>query len=234
MKRSLHYSLIFFAAVLLLLTACVVPQSVSGQTAQVTQNGIDLWTAPPETGSPVSLPSEAPQTSAAPAEQAPSEPVSATETPVPITAAPSPLVTATPSPAPSHTPAPTPVPTRTPTPKPEIDEDGIYTAKDDVALYLHVYGHLPSNFITKKEAQKLGWTGGDLRPYAPGKCIGGDYFGNYEKLLPTKKGRSYYECDIDTLNRRSRGSKRIIWSNDGLIYYTDDHYESFTLLYGGK
>lgn len=113
-----------------------------------------------------------------------------------------------------------------------IDENGSYTSKDDVALYIHVYGHLPSNFITKKEAEKLGWSGGSLEPYAPGKCIGGDRFGNYEGLLPRKTGRSYTECDIDTLGQKSRGAKRIVFSNDGLIYYTDDHYASFTLLYG--
>ena len=113
-----------------------------------------------------------------------------------------------------------------------IDENESYTSKDDVALYIHVYGHLPSNFITKKDAEKLGWSGGSLEPYAPGKCIGGDRFGNYEGLLPKKTGRSYTECDIDTLGKKSRGAKRIVFSNDGLIYYTDDHYASFTLLYG--
>ena len=101
-----------------------------------------------------------------------------------------------------------------------------------MALYLHLYGHLPSNYITKKQAEKLGWSGGYLEPYAPGKCIGGGRFGNYEGLLPEAKGRQYYECDIDTLGARKRGAKRIIWSNDGLIYYTADHYEHFTLLYG--
>lgn len=115
---------------------------------------------------------------------------------------------------------------------PEIDENGSYTSRDDVALYIHTYGHLPQNFITKKEAQELGWSGGSLEPYAPGKCIGGSRFGNYEGLLPEKDGRSYTECDIDTLGASSRGAKRIVFSNDGLIYYTDDHYESFTLLYG--
>ena len=123
-------------------------------------------------------------------------------------------------------------PEETDEPEALLDEDGSYTTKDDVALYIHQYGHLPSNFITKKEAQKLGWPGGDLEPYAPGKCIGGSYFGNYEGLLPEAKGREYHECDIDTLGAKSRGAKRIIFSNDGLIYYTDDHYESFTLLYG--
>ena len=116
--------------------------------------------------------------------------------------------------------------------EPEIDEHGTYTTKDDVALYIHTYGHLPENFITKKEAEKLGWSGGSLEPFAPGKSIGGSHFGNYEGLLPEKKGREYTECDIDTLGKKSRGAKRIVFSNDGLIYYTDDHYESFTLLYG--
>ena len=113
-----------------------------------------------------------------------------------------------------------------------LEEDGVYTSKEDVALYIHQYGHLPSNFITKKEAEKLGWSGGSLEPYAPGKCIGGSRFGNYEGLLPEADGRSYTECDIDTLGAKSRGAKRIVFSNDGLIYYTEDHYESFELLYG--
>lgn len=115
--------------------------------------------------------------------------------------------------------------------KPAIDEDGWYDSKDEVALYIHTYGHLPGNYITKKEAQKLGWPGGSLEPYAPGKSIGGDHFGNYEGLLPKVKGSSYRECDIGTAGRKSRGAKRIIFSDDGRIYYTDDHYESFTQLY---
>ena len=114
----------------------------------------------------------------------------------------------------------------------QIDEDGAYTTKDDVALYIHTYGHLPDNFITKKDAQALGWPGGSLEPYAPGQCIGGSRFGNYEGLLPEADGRTYTECDIDTLGADSRGAKRIVFSNDGLIYYTEDHYKSFELLYG--
>lgn len=113
-----------------------------------------------------------------------------------------------------------------------IDKDGVYTTKDDVALYIYTYGELPQNFITKKEAQALGWTGGSLEPYAPGCCIGGSYFGNYEGNLPAKDGREYTECDIDTLGQSSRGAKRIVFSNDGLIYYTEDHYNTFELLYG--
>lgn len=113
-----------------------------------------------------------------------------------------------------------------------LDENGSYTTKEDVALYLHQYGHLPSNFMTKKEAQALGWSGGSLEPYAPGKCIGGSQFGNYEGLLPKAPGRTYTECDINTLGKSKRGAERIVFSNDGLIFYTGDHYESFELLYG--
>jgi ribonuclease T1 len=109
-----------------------------------------------------------------------------------------------------------------------VEEDGVYTSKDEVSLYLQTYGHLPNNFITKSEAKKLGWEGGSLEKYAPGKCIGGDVYGNYEGLLPEED--EYHECDIDTLGADSRGSKRLVYS-DTAIYYTDDHYESFTLLF---
>ena len=77
-----------------------------------------------------------------------------------------------------------------------LDKDGSYTSKEDIMNYLIEYGQLPNNFITKKEAKKLGWSGGSLEPYAPGKCIGGDYFGNYEKVLPVVSDRTYHECDI--------------------------------------
>ena len=128
---------------------------------------------------------------------------------------------------------PTASPTEEPD-EPDLDYYGVYTSRDDVALYIFLYGELPSNFITKAEARALGWNGGSLEPYAPGKCIGGDRFGNYEGLLPEKNGRIYTECDIDTLGASKRGAKRIVFSNDGLIYYTDDHYESFILLYGDE
>ena len=110
--------------------------------------------------------------------------------------------------------------------------DIVYITAEDVAAYLHENGQLPDNFITKDEARELGWEGGGLEEYAPGTAIGGDKFGNYEGLLPEAKGRQYYECDIDTVGRDSRGAKRLVYSNDGLIYYTEDHYESFELLYG--
>ena len=114
--------------------------------------------------------------------------------------------------------------------EPYLDPYGSYTTKEDVALYIHLYGELPLNFMTKKQAKALGWEGGSLEPVAPGMCIGGDYFGNYEGLLP--EDREYTECDIDTLGASKRGAKRIVFSDDGLIYYTEDHYESFELLYG--
>lgn len=111
-------------------------------------------------------------------------------------------------------------------------EDGIYTAPEDVADYLHTYGHLPDNFITKREAKDLGWDSqaGNLDEVAPGMSIGGDQFGNREGLLPKAEGRKYYECDVN-YESGYRGEERIIYSNDGLIFYTDDHYKSFTQLY---
>ena len=115
---------------------------------------------------------------------------------------------------------------------PVIDQYGSYTTKEDVALYIYTYGCLPQNFITKDQARQAGWNGGSLEPYCPGMCIGGDSFGNREGLLPKAQGRSWTECDINTLGADSRGAERIVFSNDGLIYYTGDHYESFTLLYG--
>ena len=113
-----------------------------------------------------------------------------------------------------------------------ITEDGRYTHCDDVAYYIHIYGHLPDNFITKEEARELGWEDGGLDDYMYGGCIGGNRFGNYEGLLNESEGREFWECDIDTMHQDERGAKRIVYSNDGLIYYTEDHYASFVLLYG--
>ena len=116
-----------------------------------------------------------------------------------------------------------------------VEEDGHYTSKEEVALYLHTYGKLPSNFISKKKAEELGWKqkqgeAGQLHVVAPGMSIGGSSFGNYEGLLPEKKGRKYYECDIN-YKKGNRGAERIVYSNDGLIFYTGDHYETFEQLY---
>lgn len=114
-----------------------------------------------------------------------------------------------------------------------VEESGHYTSKEEVSLYLHLYGRLPDNYLTKKEAESLGWDSraGNLWEVAPGMSIGGSRFGNYEKALPEKKGRRYYECDID-YEGGYRGAKRIIYSDDGLIFYTEDHYKTFEQLYG--
>ena len=110
----------------------------------------------------------------------------------------------------------------------KIVKDGEYNSKEDVAAYIRLFkGALPRNFITKSAARALGWNGGPLEPYAPGKSIGGDRFGNYEQRLPRLKAGSYKECDIDTRGR-PRGAKRLVFTQDGRrIYYTGDHYKTF-------
>lgn len=114
----------------------------------------------------------------------------------------------------------------------QVEEDGTYTSTDEVAAYIFQFGHLPSNYITKSEAKKLGWvsTEGNLNEVAPGKSIGGDKYGNYEKMLPEEEGRTYYECDVNYVSG-TRGAERLIYSDDGLIFYTGDHYETFQQLY---
>lgn len=99
-------------------------------------------------------------------------------------------------------------------------------SRECVSAHIRRTGALPQNFITKKQAGDLGWQGGDLWRYARGKSIGGDRFGNFERRLPDKKGRIWRECDIE-YRGGPRGAKRLIFSNDGLIFYTADHYESF-------
>ena len=112
-------------------------------------------------------------------------------------------------------------------------EDGSYSTPEEVAEYLHFYGHLPQNYLTKQEAKALGWAAsqGNLWEVAEGKSIGGDRFGNREGLLPEADGRTWSECDVTSMGG-FRGAERLLYSSDGLIYYTDDHYASFTLVYG--
>lgn len=141
------------------------------------------------------------------------------------------LLTETPAPTatPEPTPAPTPEPTPTPTPEPRLPEQGgYYYDLENVVLYLAYYGELPDNYITKSEARSLGWNGGSVERYLKGAAIGGDRFGNREGQLPTAKGRSYTECDLNTHGKNGRGAERLIFSNDGLYFYTGDHYENFT------
>ena len=109
-----------------------------------------------------------------------------------------------------------------------------YSTPEEVALYLYVFVELPPNFLTKDEARDLGWVSseGNLWEVADGMSIGGDIFGNREGLLPEDDARVYYECDVN-YEGGFRGSERVVFSDDGLIYYTGDHYESFELLYDG-
>ena len=116
-----------------------------------------------------------------------------------------------------------------------LAENGSYNSKEDVSAYILKYGHLPDNYITKAEAQADGWIGGSVSDVIPGKSIGGDRF--YIEYTvgdaPLKaEGRYYTECDVNTLGKEDRGTERLIFSNDGLIYYTNDHYQTYELLYG--
>ena len=114
----------------------------------------------------------------------------------------------------------------------QVEENGNYTSKEEVALYIHTYGKLPVNYITKKEAQDMGWdpSKGNLSDILPGMSIGGRAFGNYEGALPRANGRRYFECDID-YDGGYRGAKRLVYSNDGLVFYTEDHYNTFEQIY---
>ena len=114
-----------------------------------------------------------------------------------------------------------------------VKEGEFYFSAEDVAEYLYTYGELPPNYLRKQEAQDLGWVAskGNLWKVTDHGVIGGDRFGNYEGRLPKKKNRKYYECDVN-YDGGHRGPERLIYSSDGLIYYTADHYETFTLLYG--
>ena len=113
--------------------------------------------------------------------------------------------------------------------KTDISEDGQYCTVNEVAAYIKEYHKLPSNYITKNEAQSLGWHGGPLKKYAPGKSIGGDTFTNRQGVLP-KSSDKYIECDINA-NGTSRGAERIVYKTGTFqVYYTSDHYNSFVEL----
>ena len=149
-------------------------------------------------------------------------------TPTPKPRTPKPDRTATPRPTPTESPAaasgavtPSPVPEG-----PIIDPQSITDW-----LFAHNFT-LPDNFITKREAQALGWDSryNKVSDVAPGKSIGGDRFGNYDRKLPTARGRQYYECDC-WYTRGSRNAYRIIYSNDGLVFYTEDHYNTFIQMF---
>ena len=110
-----------------------------------------------------------------------------------------------------------------------VNSDGVYVTPAMVAAYIDTFNKLPQNYITKAEAQKLGWDSSknQVSDVAPSKSIGGDRFGNYEGNLPKS---NYRECDINYTGGK-RGAERIIYSSDGDVYYTNDHYNTFTKLF---
>ena len=112
------------------------------------------------------------------------------------------------------------------------EKAGPITDPQAIADYLFEHGELPGNFITKDEAQELGWDSSrnTLSDVAPGKSIGGDRFGNYEGRLPKAKGRKFFECDANYTGGK-RGAERIVYSNDGHVWYTKDHYETYEELF---
>ena len=142
------------------------------------------------------------------------------------------LLTDPPQTAAPETPAAQTAPTAAPEAPEEAlpEESGSYLEVDDVAYYLHTYGHLPDNYMTKSEASDAGWVSyrGNLWEVSYGSSIGGDRCWNGDGQLP--KGEKYYEADVN-YDGGYRGSERIVYTDDGDIWYTDDHYESFEKLY---
>lgn len=106
-----------------------------------------------------------------------------------------------------------------------IDE---LTDESVVVDFVRKNGRLPGYYITKKEARNRGWVAseGNLCDVLPGRAIGGDIFTNRERNLPTQKGRIYYEADLN-YNCGRRNADRLIFSTDGLIFITHDHYKTF-------
>lgn len=94
--------------------------------------------------------------------------------------------------------------------------------------YVKKHKNLPEYYITKRQARDKGWipAKGNLCEVLPGRAIGGDRFGNYESRLPKRSGMQYYEADIN-YNCGKRDAQRMVYSNDGLIFITKDHYQSF-------
>jgi hypothetical protein len=102
----------------------------------------------------------------------------------------------------------------------------------DAVTSLRASGHLPQRYVSKDDAERMGWrAGADLCRVAPGRAIGGDVFGNRERRLPAARGRVWYEADLD-FNCGRRNASRLLWSSDGLIYVTVDHYQTFRAVPG--
>jgi hypothetical protein len=103
------------------------------------------------------------------------------------------------------------------------------TSFEDVGEYLRHNGTLPENFVTKDQAKTLGWSPkkGNLGQVAPGKSIGGDPYQDFEGRLPSAPGRTWREADINYAGG-VRGPDRLVYSSDGLMFKTTDHYTTFT------
>ena len=209
-KRFIGWSALVLAVALL--AACGAPSldQSAGRSAPPAETSAPVQPPPPESQPPAPPPGPEEKTPESPPPDPAQEPDEAE--------------------APEKEPEPEEAPEE---PNLTVTEDGWYNTKDEVALYIHLYNRLPENYVTKNQAEKKGWQGGSVEKYTgEGTAIGGNRFGNYEGLLPKAKGRNYTECDINTVGKKSRGAERIIFSNDGLVYYTNDHYKSFEQLYG--
>lgn len=102
------------------------------------------------------------------------------------------------------------------------------TRQDKVVSYVQQHQRLPDYYITKKQARSAGWDArsGNLCDVLPGRAIGGDRFANREGRLPDKAKRVWREADINYRCGR-RDADRLLYSSDGLIYVTKDHYRNF-------
>ena len=219
MKKLL--SVLLALTLLLSLTGCL-PSEVPQVTTEPTQTTVQTeTTAPEETEPPTEATTEATE---------PEETVKPTQKPDPKPQKPQQDQEEDEQPRPTQEPHETePEETEPEETQPKETEPAkpqkSYTGKEEVAAYIAKHGKLPDNFITKSQARDLGWKSGSVERFAPGKCIGGDRFYNNEGILPA--GKTYYECDIDTFGKSSRGAKRIVFTKSGDIYYTSDHYETF-------
>lgn len=94
--------------------------------------------------------------------------------------------------------------------------------------WLKTFQKLPDYYITEAEAEALGWENrlGNLRKVAPGKMLQKGVYQNRDHHLPEAPGRVWYEADINYTGG-FRGADRILYSNDGLIFVTYDHYKTF-------
>ena len=99
---------------------------------------------------------------------------------------------------------------------------------DGADWWLKYKGTLPDYYITKKDAEKLGWDRkkGNLDEIAPGKMIFGGIYRNDDGHLPDAPGRIWYEADIN-YKWGHRNRSRLLFSNDGLMFVTYDHYGTF-------